>query len=619
VAFYADCHHEVRPIKTGYRIALVYNLTYSGAAVERAAPAQDRMIARLAGCVERHFATPVPRRFSSQPPEAPKKLVYLLDHDYTRHSLRWERLKNGDSARAAALRAVAERLDCEAFLAQADIHESWSCEEDEYDWGRRGYGGYGWDEDDDDDDDDESYELIELLDDDMELRHWIDAAGKPFKDAVGGVADSEVCCAKATVELQPFKSEHEGWMGNYGNTVDRWYRRAAVVLWPRSLAFAIRAEASPGWALDQLARLLTRGEAEDAEEKARSLLPMWERCAGGVPGKTFFAKVLRVASLLDDPEVAAGLVAPLCLGHMGRQAVPHVVRLLERHGLTWWRERFDRWLAGLQRRYGQLELEETWAAFLPTLCRELRRRGAKAEHLARAIAAQQCAHVEQALKAALDPQRVRRRERDLAEVSRAVVQLLLACEAADDLRLRDRVVEHLIRADFPVDALVAALQGERAWDALKGFGLEPLHQHCVSELEAELATPPRSRDDWAIRAELRCVCQLCARLSRFLAARDEVCLEWPLAKERRRHVHGQIDCNRLPVSHTTRRRGSPYTLVLKKTEALFARERERRGTLEKHLAWLNRHGTGGAGERSRKGRARPRLQSPARASLPSSR
>jgi hypothetical protein len=38
-------------------------------------------------------------------------------------------------------------------------------------------------------------------------------------------------------------------MGNDGNTLDRWYRRAAVPVWPRDPAFANRAQASPSWAL----------------------------------------------------------------------------------------------------------------------------------------------------------------------------------------------------------------------------------------------------------------------------------------------------------------------------------------------------------------------------------
>jgi hypothetical protein len=63
-------------------------------------------------------------------------------------------------------------------------------------------------------------------------------------------------------------------------------------------------------------------------------------------------------------------------------------------------------------------------------------------------------------------------------------------------------------------------------------------------------------------------------------------LEWPLAQQGRRHVHSRIDAAELPVTHQTRRQGRPYTLVLNKTEALFAREQEARSTDETDLEWL---------------------------------
>jgi hypothetical protein len=42
------------------------------------------------------------------------------------------------------------------------------------------------------------------------------------------------------------------------------------------------------------------------------------------------------------------------------------------------------------------------------------------------------------------------------------------------------------------------------------------------------------------------------------------------------HVHYTIDRCDLPVTHHTRRSGSPHTLVLAKTQALFERERAKR-------------------------------------------
>jgi hypothetical protein len=33
---------------------------------------------------------------------------------------------------------------------------------------------------------------------------------------------------RVSVDLEPFESEHEGYTGNAGNTVEHWYHRAAV-------------------------------------------------------------------------------------------------------------------------------------------------------------------------------------------------------------------------------------------------------------------------------------------------------------------------------------------------------------------------------------------------------
>jgi hypothetical protein len=51
-------------------------------------------------------------------------------------------------------------------------------------------------------------------------------------------------------------------------------------------------------------------------------------------------------------------------------------------------------------------------------------------------------------------------------------------------------------------------------------------------------------------------------------------------------VHARIDAAELPVTHVTGRQGRPYTLVLNKTDALFAGEQEARISDETDLKWL---------------------------------
>jgi hypothetical protein len=118
-----------------------------------------------------------------------------------------------------------------------------------------------------------------------------------------------------------------------------------------------------------------------------------------------------------------------------------------------------------------------------------------------------------------------------------------------------------------------------------GFG--DLAADCAARLRARLARPQRAPGDWSIElAAGGCTCDLCGTLRVFLEDQSRRTFEWPIAQQRRQHVHARIDAAELPVTHVTRRRGSPYTLVLNKTEALYDREREARIRDETDLEWL---------------------------------
>jgi len=281
IAFYADCRHEVRPIKQGYRVVLTYNLIVEGNFAVAEAPA-----ANLVRAIQEFFTYPGPARWSGDRngEHPPDRLVYLLDHEYTQQGLQWSRLKNADARRAAALRAAARELDCEIFLALADIHETWSCEE-EYSGSSDYRGGFYGDDAGGDERHEEGtagglsdLDLTELLDSDVELRHWVGTDGQ--SEGVSARVDAaELCFTKPSRDFEPFESEHEGYMGNYGNTVEHWYHRAAVVLWPRERTFVIRAKASPRWGIEKIAKALKARNLAAAISMAQRLVPFWTRAA----------------------------------------------------------------------------------------------------------------------------------------------------------------------------------------------------------------------------------------------------------------------------------------------------------------------------------------------------
>lgn len=116
-------------------------------------------------------------------------------------------------------------------------------------------------------------------------------------------------------------------------------------------------------------------------------------------------------------------------------------------------------------------------------------------------------------------------------------------------------------------------------------GLDAIARDCADRLRAVCEGPQRAAGDWSV-AWVGCGCGLCGVLGEFLGSRSRRVLEWPLAKEGRRHVHSRIDSAELPVRHQTRRQGRPYTLVLTKTQEVFTRERTVRRQAAADLAWL---------------------------------
>lgn len=610
VAFYADCRHEVRPVTSGYRAALTFNLFLDapGHAAWRSA---GQPVDALAELVREYFATPRSSLWSSGPKAAPERLVYLLDHEYTQKGLSWRTLKNGDAVRAALLREAAERLDCEIVLALADVHETWSCEDD-WDHGRRRYNSWYSRDDDEDDDGEggykraEDYELIELCSSDIELRHWVGPSDKRVQAISGEVMDDEICFTKPSVDLEPFKSEHEGYTGNAGNTVDRWYHRAAVLLWPRARTFAIRAKVSPAWGIREVAKALARGDADVAKERIGDMLPFWSTEAPHEKASGFADLVLQVAAEIDDEQLATVLLDPITIEQMGPKTAPRWSDLLARYGLLWCTQVFERWTTRDARSYDH-KPRTNWIVALPTLSAPLCSRGGDSVELVRRIAHAQWTWLNGRLNEWIKPPLSSYSLKTLAEASRPIVGLLATAALVGDLELRATIVERLTAEHgYPIAGALAVLRAGASHGAAS-LGLGSLHDACTRTLTTLVAAPLRSPGDYSIAARFGCKCQLCVRLGEFLRAANQQQLEWPLAKDRRSHVHRQIDAYELPVNHVTRRVGSPHTLVLTKTRALFTRDAAEREARARDLAWLRENAkvftVATARRRSKRGRA----------------
>jgi hypothetical protein len=593
VAFYSDCRHQVKPVTSGHRVVLTYNLLLHEETAPSGIDTDPELVGNLARCLEEHFRA-----------GGPDRLVYLLDHEYTARGMAWSRLKGADARRAALLRAAAERTGCELTLGLADVHETWSAfprEAPRRWYGRSGYGD--WDESDAlesdfdsfDGDDTDDYDPEELIESQVTLDSWITPSGG-LEEVDLSISDDEVSASTPSGDLEPYSSEYEGYMGNWGNTLDRWYHRGAVVMWPHSRAFAVRAEACPSRALDELTARARRGDVIGAQEAAAALAPFWGRVAARVDGRGFFTKTLRTAHLLDEPALAAMLLRPFRLEMLAASHAKALSTLVDSYGEPWAGELFAAW-SGDQRSYHLKDgSQETWMVSLPRLCLACREVGVAGTAAARLLLRESWRRVSHAIDRGLQLSSPSQREQRLSELGSPLRGILEAASLIGAAEVRDQAVGLLCRQDEVVGCAIAVLRATPAshWSTT---GLDVVATHCCAVLKARLAHPPRAGDDWSIELQEGCGCELCADLRAFLRDPTRTGLDWPLAKDRRAHVHGQIDAAELPVDHRTRRVGRPYTLVLIKTEALFEREAHQRRRDEKDLAWLKRSRVAGATDR----------------------
>lgn len=195
--FYADCKHEIQPIKSGYRLCLVYNLIHTGKGLPPSLVDKSPDARKVAALIARWIATP----------GAPRKLIYMLEHSYTPDGLSFAGLKNKDRAIAQVLLRAREEIELDVYLAIVEREEN---------GGGDAYSG--WD-------------ISETI---TTLSEWVTLDGSKSELPNMQVSDdNEILPADYWADQEADDESVEEATGNEGATVSRQYHRAALVLIPR--------------------------------------------------------------------------------------------------------------------------------------------------------------------------------------------------------------------------------------------------------------------------------------------------------------------------------------------------------------------------------------------------
>lgn len=598
-AFYADCQHEITPVTSGYRVCLVYNLAIARQKTQPSAPANSQSVDAIVELLPKFFAD-----------GSSDKIVIPFKHQYTKAALDPRELKGADRSRMAALTRAAERIGYQSFVALLEQYQSGSP-----DYGtirtsrsRRRYRRFdgGMDVDISGENTDARFE--EVHEERRSLDCWLDPRGR--KQPFGKLRFKEEELVSDSAEKDwPYKQQISEATGNEGATMERWYRQAVVVIWPRERYFRILAGEGPQHAVPAL-ELLVDATAEPLNDTACSafaseIIDCWKKPKRRSPWEDTWsestawpddktAKELeettadhstprrstesmslstRMLTLLDQigaVDLAARFVRDtlptVCDGSEG----PVLSRLGSRFGWQPLGEPLKHFFAA-QKPVDYLSKLATPVAIFSGLCCAPPAMTDQRRSVCIALA-NELEQMIQRWDAHQDQNRYPSETR--TGIIESVFHALTAVEEID--RLTQFVAYVLATPKYyelrsVLIPAVKAIHASLASDSPGGSSFERLLHHCLGELRTLTATPIVPPADWARDATIDCKCADCKELARFLSDPSEQVHHFPRRKELRQHLHQQIDRHKLDLSHVTLRTGSPQTLVCTKTQANYER------------------------------------------------
>ncbi|KIO28616.1 hypothetical protein M407DRAFT_45278, partial [Tulasnella calospora MUT 4182] len=117
MAWYTDVTHEIKPIQSGYRLALSYNLVHTTTSLRPALSDASGPIKQI-----RHILLSWRQNLYAE--DSPQKIIYLLQHRYSQANCRGSAMKGTDAHVVAVLDSVSQELKFRVGLALIECHLS---------------------------------------------------------------------------------------------------------------------------------------------------------------------------------------------------------------------------------------------------------------------------------------------------------------------------------------------------------------------------------------------------------------------------------------------------------------------------------------------------------------
>ena len=191
------------------------------------------------------------------------------------------------------------------------------------------------------------HEMGEIIDTSLTASHWSDRHGNPRQFGEMRVDDDEVVSGDALDDGEPSEEEFEDYTGNAGLTLERWYHRGAIVIWPRERHFAVLCGAGTQAAIGGLEAMVKgprRGSKEqreatrrDAMQFAGAIIDGWTppraSWIGDIDAKVDRSLFSKLLCKLDDPGLLRRFLSEILPDDGSAELHREFAKVCGRHGL----------------------------------------------------------------------------------------------------------------------------------------------------------------------------------------------------------------------------------------------------------------------------------------------
>jgi hypothetical protein len=572
-AFYADCEHEVKPITEGHRVCLVYNLIQKQKEKGRQelikAPIYDKEITQA--------ATILKKAFKKQ--DAPLKIVWLLEHQYSSAELSFATLKNVDAARAQVLSQAALKADCAIHLGIFHLEESGAAEINYDPYYSRRYSRWQYSNKGEEADEfQEDFEVIDVCDSDQYIDGWVDLDNQAVPFGKIPLNEEELLPKGSLDNEKPDEQRLMEASGNEGASFERAYRRAALVIWPKALTSEVLLEAGVGAMIPYFKEQLESGcSSKEACSLGNLIIDHWAADVNSsnyqyvikkenAPNRT---EMLHLLKRLQNSALLERFILEILINTYDgteNEALIAILPILEEkqignlfssliHGGM--KDHYDLCLSLVLNLLEQKDEISSLRMVMHQIVQTF-------------IASLKNVHL-RSQSTSLDWTEWKKKIKTSPSIeSEFLVKLWGMLKKMHDENLEEEattIITSYPSIFDPGKSIVPAIKKIQNW--YQSPCLTKLWQYTSQFLLQRSEYPLQPPKDWRQAATLSCQCEDCKELQKFMHDPSRHILRLPAAKERRQHLHNVIDANQLEMTHETERAGRPYTLVCTKTREKY--------------------------------------------------